>query len=238
MKKTIIVILATAGLLASVNAEVMYIDFGSDDGATTAVETYNEIHPTTSGAGASLSGTGETFSNLVDTNGTATGASLHILTASTGGDIRSGDDGNGHDAITGIDAKATGDSIWMNNGDDAGIMTMTLTYAGLTGSKYDLFLVPGPQLRADFVWDVITGTGDDDTETFTTATDTTGTAQWTEVSPVGGTIVLTGTMDATINFTTGRASFMSLEAVPEPGTLGLVAAFGGAVLFIRRRFMI
>ncbi|VGO13211.1 hypothetical protein PDESU_01765 [Pontiella desulfatans] len=31
---------------------------------------------------------------------------------------------------------------------------------------------------------------------------------------------------------------MTLQAIPEPGTLGLVAAFGGAVLFIRRRFML
>ncbi len=29
----------------------------------------------------------------------------------------------------------------------------------------------------------------------------------------------------------------SITAIPEPATLGLVAAFGGAVLFIRRRFM-
>jgi hypothetical protein len=29
-----------------------------------------------------------------------------------------------------------------------------------------------------------------------------------------------------------------LQAVPEPATLGLVAAFGGGILFIRRRFMI
>jgi len=31
---------------------------------------------------------------------------------------------------------------------------------------------------------------------------------------------------------------MSLEVIPEPATLGLVAAFGGAVIFIRRRVMI
>jgi hypothetical protein len=30
----------------------------------------------------------------------------------------------------------------------------------------------------------------------------------------------------------------TLSVIPEPATLGLVAAFGGAVLFIRRRFMI
>lgn len=32
--------------------------------------------------------------------------------------------------------------------------------------------------------------------------------------------------------------FKSYAVIPEPATLGLIAAFGGAVLFIRRRFMI
>lgn len=31
---------------------------------------------------------------------------------------------------------------------------------------------------------------------------------------------------------------MGYEAFPEPGTLGLVAVFGGGVLFIRRKLMI
>ena len=33
-------------------------------------------------------------------------------------------------------------------------------------------------------------------------------------------------------------TLIGIGVIPEPGTLGLVAAFGGAVLFIRRRFMI
>jgi len=35
-----------------------------------------------------------------------------------------------------------------------------------------------------------------------------------------------------------RMSELRFTAIPEPATLGLVAAFGGAVMFIRRRFMI
>jgi hypothetical protein len=31
---------------------------------------------------------------------------------------------------------------------------------------------------------------------------------------------------------------MTLDVIPEPATLGLVAAFGGGIVFIRRRFMI
>jgi hypothetical protein len=31
---------------------------------------------------------------------------------------------------------------------------------------------------------------------------------------------------------------VSLTQIPEPATLGLIAAFGGGIMFIRRRFMI
>ncbi len=50
-----------------------------------------------------------------------------------------------------------------------------------------------------------------------------------------------GTSDGGATWTnSSRAQLNGLQirAIPEPATLGLVAAFGGAVLFIRRRFMI
>ena len=60
---------------------------------------------------------------------------------------------------------------------------------------------------------------------------------------VGGSAFNTlGTYTAAeLNTATGTSIFSgagSIEVIPEPATLGLVAAFGGAVLFIRRRFMI
>jgi hypothetical protein len=36
----------------------------------------------------------------------------------------------------------------------------------------------------------------------------------------------------------GMFDDITMTAIPEPATLGLVAAFGGGILFIRRRFMI
>ena len=36
----------------------------------------------------------------------------------------------------------------------------------------------------------------------------------------------------------GHANALSVQVIPEPATLGLIACFGGAILFIRRRFMI
>lgn len=51
-----------------------------------------------------------------------------------------------------------------------------------------------------------------------------------------GNLVITMTSDGGADHVNVAA--LTLQAIPEPATLGLVAAFGGAVLFIRRRFML
>lgn len=60
---------------------------------------------------------------------------------------------------------------------------------------------------------------------------------------VNGSSVANGTYTASqLNTLTSDTIFTggtgTIQVIPEPATLGLVAAFGGAVLFIRRRFMI
>ncbi len=47
-----------------------------------------------------------------------------------------------------------------------------------------------------------------------------------------------GTSGGTDNSTAVGFGGMTFDTIPEPATLGLVAVFGGAVLFIRRRFML
>jgi hypothetical protein len=191
-------------------ASVIYVDFGIDAGTITAPETYNTLTPSASGGASSLEGTGEDFPGLLDTNGDASGVDLHVLIASAGSDVRGGDDTGAHNAISGLDANATGDGFWMNCGIVPATLTFTLTYTNLTDSPYDLYLVPGPTSQ-DVTWDVTTGTGDDDTFTFTTATATTDTALWSSVTPVGGTIVLTGTMTGLGNYNNTHVNFMSLS---------------------------
>ncbi|WP_372798335.1 hypothetical protein [Pontiella sp.] len=61
-------------------------------------------------------------------------------------------------------------------------------------------------------------------------------AEYTGLSSSGG--VLSFTVSDYTDSDLASISQMSLEAIPEPATLGLVAAFGGAVLFIRRRLMV
>jgi len=40
------------------------------------------------------------------------------------------------------------------------------------------------------------------------------------------------------DYDTTNAGYTTITAIPEPATLGMVAAFGGALLFVRRKFMI
>ncbi|MDF7799267.1 PEP-CTERM sorting domain-containing protein [Pontiellaceae bacterium B1224] len=50
--------------------------------------------------------------------------------------------------------------------------------------------------------------------------------------------VQVGTFEQNFDFTGATNGASTLTAIPEPATLGLLGAFGGAILFIRRRFMI
>ena len=68
-----------------------------------------------------------------------------------------------------------------------------------------------------------------------------GATDWQSVLETGSNWTLDG---AAIDASSFAANFevtnggQTLSAVPEPATLGLIMAFGGGVLFIRRRFMI
>ena len=58
----------------------------------------------------------------------------------------------------------------------------------------------------------------------------------------GGSITANGgpstIADFNLDYNTTNAGFTTLSVIPEPATLGLVAAFGGALLMIRRKLMI
>ena len=96
---------------------------------------------------------------------------------------------------------------------DAAELTHTTTGSGTLTSLFDVSytaLSNGTTAVIDFEYD---GTGD--------------IAMVFEAKATGGPL----------NFTQStRTDNMSLEVIPEPATLGLVAVFGGAVLFLRRRF--
>ncbi len=137
---------------------------------------------------------------------------------------------------------------------NGGIYNFTsLTISGLTvGQEYQLQVMAmddrGTDLRYTTFSDGVNTLAD-------SITGGTYGACMIRTDPAGGAGVLNGTFtadSATQTFeifgsrgsetavnssSTCQFNAMQLRAIPEPATLGLVAAFGGAVLFIRRRFM-
>ncbi|MDF7825976.1 PEP-CTERM sorting domain-containing protein [Pontiellaceae bacterium B12227] len=115
---------------------------------------------------------------------------------------------------------------------------ITVTYTGLDDSL--TYTLTGGMARAgngSAAWQQVYTVGGIDYEYTLVGGDTVDAyAEYTGLSSVGG--VLSFTVSDYEDSGLASISQMSLEAIPEPGTLGLVAAFGGAVLFIRRRLMV
>jgi hypothetical protein len=244
MKKLGVIVMAMAGLMVSSNAEVIYLDLGGVATGGTGTEAYNVISSPGSGTGHALStaGGGLSFSALQDTDGVATtvGGSLTTYNTSTTKGTAAGETTNAayiHDPVVGINVSATGDAFWVNDqGDGSGGFGFVFSFTGLTGEAYDITLLGGSS-NAQGTWSVTTGTGDSDALAYTSASSE-NILDWTSVAPVDGSIVLTSIGTTAGGWKNASVSFVSLEAVPEPATLGMVVAMGGGLLWIRRVFMV
>lgn len=233
MKKLLTtVLLPLASIITAHASTIIYVDFGDNAGSPA---TYNTLVPTTSGATTSLEGSGESFTNLLDTAGSATGVDLNVLVTSTGGDVRAGDTDSAHDPVAGIADAALNDGFWVNNGGSNGDVSFVLTFSSLTAAAYDIQLTSGDGVQIDTTWSITTGTGD--TNTFiASAGSTSGIGSWSTVAPASGDIVITGTYTATGSFNTSNVNFVSLTAIPEPSSTALLALGGLALTFRRRKY--
>ena len=236
MNKSLITayIITFSAIITSNAATIVYTDFGDGSGAISSTDTYNTIVPSASGANTSLEGSGESFTNLLDTAGVATGIDLHVLVASTGGDVRGGGTTSSHDSVTGLDDNALDDGFWVNsgNGSTPATVTIALSFSSLTAAAYDIQLTSGDGTQRDTTWSITTGTGDASTFTATAAS-TSGIGSWSTVAPAGGNIVITGTFTADSAFNTSTINFVSLTAIPEPSSTALLG-LGGLALMLRR----
>ena len=217
------------------SADLIYVDFGDNAGATTAPETYNTLTTSPGGTGSPLL-TGQNFLNLVDTDGGATGLDLNVLVS---GDAHAaGQTTSNHDAVSGIDDSALDDGFWVNNGalgDDVdNQVNFVLTFSDLSAPYYNIQLTSGNGTGRSTSWSITTGTGDAGIFTHTGGS-TSGIGSWSNVYPSGGDIVLTGSFTTTGAFNTSTVNFISLEAIPEPATTGMVGLGAAVMLFIRRR---
>lgn len=111
--------------------------------------------------------------------------------------------------------------------------------AGLTGTakQKGALLDSGSDL-------VVRLSGNLDTGAFTTSYNLGGTGFTDLITDGGGLTSISEVLVAVEGTTAWSAGeyvgvdYMQLDVIPEPATLGLVAAFGAGIMFVRRRFMI
>ena len=216
MKKAIV--LLAIGAVSAVQADVVNLAFTVGYGANPN-SVMDGIAYSGANAPAAYTGTNwneysylGAYNNLQNSDGIATG--INVSLTGTGGAIWS------YNAAVPDNALDT----YMYNGTGR-----TIDISGATGA-YDLYI-----LSQDSNPTVI--------GSFTLGAATKSTIAVSPSTYVDGenyvkfaNVPMTGGVSVTIN--SGTFNGLQLVAIPEPATLGLVAVFGGGVLFIRRRFMI
>ena len=223
MKKTIgmagmVLALAVGSQASIIEGDVIAIDFGA---TAPAVSNWNQISTSTLVIGD--------LQRLSD--GAPTGVGVAVTTSATFGQyINNVAPGAG---LGSTDASIYNDHLAAN--DLSAPDLITVTYSGLDDSL--TYTLTGGMARSGNTTafeQTYTVGGVDYDYTGTSGVD--AYAEYTGLSSVGG--VLSFTVSDYTDSDLASISQMSLEAIPEPATLGLVTAFGGAVLFIRRRLML
>lgn len=244
--------MSSFALSHSALADSVFVDFfnasDADTAATgtnnTGTETYNIVALTgTTSANRPWVLTGETFTDLTNTDGSAGSIDLLLNTYNTDdGQRRGGSANNGnnftHVHVDGINDNAAGDALWMNNhNSNTGDFGWVLTFTDLDDSILYDFTVLATSGNNAGSWSVTTGTGDTDNENY--GIDRDNVLSWTNVASDGGTVVLTGAATATADisgntFRNAGIAFASVTAVPEPSSTALLG-LGGLALLMRRR---
>ena len=241
---TATLIAALAGV-GQANASTVYIDLGDSTTTTGVSETYNNVSTdgffifTAGPLGLELEGAAATTSPiaLVDTTGAASGISFDVEVTNTSGYV--GDNGGAFAGpfpavLSGIETSAL-ESHWaFARGIDA-----NFTFSGLDDSKtYEVVFYGGHDQAGDgrstIDFSLTTGSSTSPTnqslDTFDNQTDV---LTYSGLSSSGGTVqFLLDNND--VASAEGWLNFVSIEVVPEPGSLALLGV-GGLFVLRRRR---
>jgi hypothetical protein len=192
------------------------------NGGTAGLGTFVKQTAGTVNASDVLLGTDDTNGGLYELSGSG----ALVLT----GDTTIG--ANGKFSMIGNDAS-------FNAGNDAGddftmlttgVLDFKLDASGIgTITVADTFSIDGTSSLLTLDLSAFSGTGSFDLVSFSSIAGT------FDVGNISGLDSLTGGRSASITY---DADSMNLTVIPEPATLGLVSAFGGGLLFIRRLLQI
>lgn len=191
----------------------IYIDFGPTE-TNDAGYTQLSISPT-----GSLHTFEQSLLNLKNSSGASTDF-IFLLNVTNGSrNVAGSNSGSDHLKAAGISAKATTDGIWFNNqntgtagGESFGY---TLTFTNLDSSfTYNIKVLMGDGTTTNFTWQISTGTGDARTVTITPSTATSEIAEWSNLTPVDGKIVITGLANGPLSGSqVGRLNLVSLTSI-------------------------
>jgi hypothetical protein len=258
MKKTAMMVAVMTGLALGASAELLeYWDFETEaagvdlndaalvnSGTMASVWNFNTPGIKTDGLGNFVvAGDGGNTTRKLPKNGTANGSATDGLYATA---ITGTDTFRYELTVSGWDfsAATVGDKFKFGMGSAAGTSIELLAdstvkisqFAGNTSYRTTIMgLVEGAHTFAiDFNFATDTSTYWVDGGVRDSFTDF---GQLNGVEDISGMVVVTSGTWATVASSLSIDS-MGLSVIPEPATLGMVAAVGGAILFIRRRFVI
>lgn len=243
---------ATAALVSasvfagSADAASVYIDLGKKSTTTGTTDTYNNVSTdgfffdTVAPVPLKLNGGAATTAPLalLDTTGAASGISFDVDSLSDAGGYV-GDNGSNFSgpfpaSLSGIETTAL-ESMWtFARGIDA-----NFTFTGLDNSKaynitfYGAHDQAGSSANSSITFDLLVGTGSAPaSEVYDTFNNTSDVLAYTGVSPNNGTIQFL-LDNNNVGSAEGWLNFISIEVVPEPSSLALLAL--GGVFTLRRR---
>lgn len=218
--------LACAANAALISGETIYVDFG----ATAAVGDYNQIYSSQM-----------SVADCVATNGDSTGVTLTVVAVGSATDPVADTSTVAGNALNTTDSDLYGDGIAANDqksSENSDIITITFT--GLNADlTYDLTggYAGSSPANFDTGWTV-----EDQAETTYARSDATTTAGYisftglTVTDSGDGTGTLTITLDDNDNMH-AAVSQLSLTAIPEPATIGMLGLGTVGLLAFRRRMM-
>ena len=235
MKKSVMIMLALGGFVASLQASIVAVGVdtttGGDWRTAAALETDNEYGTDgylLYGINAADGVFDSTYDFDADQNTLPAGLSIAVGPTrmwSGNGNFGTMQDPSNANAATSVGLLVT------NPGEP---LTYTLSRSAGSSFRLTVLVASGDGLNMEFATTVNDGTGA------------------MSVTPVAHTAdglyyhvydISAGSSDITVDVTTANgfsATGFAIDsyAIPEPATLGLVASFGGSVLFIRRRLML
>lgn len=230
MKKSITLLAAAVLVVASTSQAELVINFGTDAGeipGTTGTKTDATVSALLTNTAEASTYTVGTFSALPSGN-PGSGVTFDLVLKSSAGRVRA--QGNG----LGVNG-GTANNIIDNSGNGSQLEWMSFSLANVTG------LGAGDELVITSLGVLYGGTN----ETYRLAI---GSA---DSAPLGSDINFSGANSEILAVNSGSVTLgagsagdnrfalgaVTIDVIPEPATLGLISSFSGAVLFIRRRFM-